>query len=380
LQALGGWGELRAVLGAEMFNLWKPLIPEGVEGTWAPVRETGRMAWYFNGNYPWVGMLFCAPIIGLWYWCTDQYIVQRALGAPNEQEARRGTILAAYLKLLPVFIFIVPGMVTLALARSGRVAALAGFVDANGDAAPGMAQAAFPLLTQAVMPAGVRGLVVAGLIAALMSSLAGVFNASSTLFTIDIYQKFRPQASQHQLVWVGRVVTLVLVLVGLLWVPVIQGARGLYDYLQGVQGYLAPPIAAVFFLGVFMKRLNAKGCLSALVIGFLMGAFRLLVDTPVTLGLSGFEGGYPEGSFLWIVNNIYFQYYSLVIFLVSCAALVGVSYATEPPPEAQIAGLTYATISAADRAETRASWGRGDVLASTGVLVLIAMAYVYFNG
>jgi SSS family solute:Na+ symporter len=185
LQALGGWGELRAVLGAEMFNLWKPLIPEGVEGTWAPVRETGRMAWYFNGNYPWVGMLFCAPIIGLWYWCTDQYIVQRALGAPNEQEARRGTILAAYLKLLPVFIFIVPGMVTLALARSGRVAALAGFVDANGDAAPGMAQAAFPLLTQAVMPAGVRGLVVAGLIAALMSSLAGVFNASSTLFTIE---------------------------------------------------------------------------------------------------------------------------------------------------------------------------------------------------
>ena len=120
LRALGGWGELRAVLGPEMFNLWKPLIPAGVEGTWAPVKEAGRMAWYFNSNYPWLGMLFCAPIIGLWYWCTDQYIVQRTLGAPSEREARRGTIFAALLKLLPVFIFIIPGMIALALARTGR--------------------------------------------------------------------------------------------------------------------------------------------------------------------------------------------------------------------------------------------------------------------
>ena len=111
LQKLGGWGELRAALGSDMFNLWKPLVPAGVEGTWAPVKEAGRMAWYFNDNYPWLGMLFCAPIVGLWYWCTDQYIVQRALGAPNEREARRGTIFAAFLKLLPVFIFIIPGMI-----------------------------------------------------------------------------------------------------------------------------------------------------------------------------------------------------------------------------------------------------------------------------
>ena len=122
LDRLGGWGELRAVLGSDMFNLWKPITPPGVESTWVPVKETGRMAWYFNQNYPWVGMLFCAPIIGLWYWCTDQYIVQRTLGAPNETEARRGTIFAAFLKLLPVFIFIVPGMIALALARSGKSA------------------------------------------------------------------------------------------------------------------------------------------------------------------------------------------------------------------------------------------------------------------
>jgi SSS family solute:Na+ symporter len=380
LEALGGWGQLRAVLGPEMFNLWKPLIPAGVEGTWAPVKEAGRMAWYFNGEYPWIGMLFCAPIIGLWYWCTDQYIVQRALSAPNMTEARRGTIFAGFLKLLPVIIFIVPGMVTLALARQGTVAGLAGFVDASGNAVPSMAQGAFPLLVQNVMPAGIRGFVVAGLLAALMSSLAGVFNAASTLFTIDLYKKVKPDVTERQLVWVGRMATVVLVVIGLLWIPVIQGARGLYDYLQGVQGYLAPPIAAVFFLGVFMKRLNGAGCLAALVVGFALGLFRLLVDTPVTLGLGGLAGGYPEGSFLWIVNNIYFQYYSLLIFVVSCAVLVGVSYMTAPPQPSQVAGLTFATLTEGDRQVNRASWNGWDVAGSAAVLGLILAGYLYFNG
>ena len=213
-----------------------------------------------------------------------------------------------------------------------------------------------------------------------MSSLAGAFNASSTLFTIDFYQKLHPRASQAHLVWVGRVATTMMVLIGLLWIPVIQGARGLYEYLQGVQGYLAPPIAAVFFLGVFNRRLNAPGCLAALVVGFALGMFRLLVDTPVTLGLPGFERGYATGSFLWIVNNTYFQYYSLAIFVGSCAALIGVSYATAPPDLARIAGLTRGTMSAADRADNRQSWNQWDVIASAAVLAIIIAAYVYFVG
>jgi SSS family solute:Na+ symporter len=380
LSKLGGWSELRAALPADMFNLWKPLIPAGVEGTWAPVKETGRMAWYFNTNYPWLGMLFCAPIIGLWYWCTDQYIVQRALAAPNETEARRGSIFAGFLKLLPVFIFIIPGMIALALARTGRATGLETMVDAGGNAIPAAAQAAFPLMVQAVMPAGLRGIVVAGLLAALMSSLAGVFNACSTLFTMDFYGKLHPRASDQQLVWVGRVATTVMVIVGLMWIPVIQGARGLYEYLQGVQAYLAPPIFAVFFLGVFMKRLNGKGCLAALIVGFLLGVFRLGVDTPVTLKLAGFDLGYPAGSFLWVVNNIYFQYYSLFIFLVSCAVLIGVSYLTGPPPERQIVGLTYATETEEHRRASRRSWNRWDVTASGVVVLLILAAYLYFNG
>jgi SSS family solute:Na+ symporter len=380
LNRLGGWGELRTALGSDMFNLWKPIIPAGVESTWLPVKEAGRMAWYFNTNYPWIGMLFCAPIIGLWYWCTDQYIVQRTLGAPNEQEARRGTIFAAFLKLLPVFIFIVPGMIALALARTGKVPELGVLVDSAGNVVPSTAQAAFPLLVQHVMPTGLRGLVVAGLLAALMSSLAGAFNASSTLFTIDFYRKFRPNASQARLVWIGRVATTMMVLIALAWIPVIQGARGLYEYLQGIQAYLAPPIAAVFFFGVFMKRLTAAGCLAALLTGFALGMIRLLVDTPVTLGMAGYENGYPPGSWLWILNNIYFQYYGLLIFLVSVVVLIVVSYATLPPGEHQLKGLTYATVTSEQRRESRGSWNRWDVINSTVVLLLIAAAYLYFNG
>jgi SSS family solute:Na+ symporter len=380
LAKLGGWHELRAVLPHDMFNLWKPLIPSGMAGTWAPVKETGRIAWYFNTNYPWVGMLFCAPIIGLWYWCTDQYIVQRALGAPNERAARRGSIFASALKLLPVFIFIIPGMIALALAKTGKVPQLESMVGPDGNAIPLVAQGAFPMMVKYVLPVGIRGVVVAGLLAALMSSLAGVFNASSTLFTMDFYQKIRPRASQHQLVWIGRVATTVMVLVGLLWIPVIQGARGLYEYLQGVQGYLAPPIFTVFFLGVFMKRLNAKGCLATLVVGFALGVFRLAVDTPVSLGLAGFANGYTPGSFLWIVNNIYFQYYSLFIFVVSVVVMIGVSYATQTPAYEKIEGLTFGTITDQHRRDSRTSWNRWDVINSAAVLVLIGLAYLSFRG
>ena len=380
LVRLGGWGELRAVCGSEMFNLWKPLVPEGVQGTWAPVMEEQRIAWYFNGNYPGLGMLFCAPIIGLWFWCTDQYIVQRVLGAPNEQQARRGAIFASMLKLLPVFLFIIPGMICFALAKSGRIEALQQALYAQGQLDGDKAQAAFPLMVRHVLPMGVRGIVAAGLLSALMSSLSSVFNASSTLFTMDLYKQYRPQASEKQLVWVGRIATTAMVLVGLAWIPVIQGAQGLYHYLQGVQGYLAPPIFVVFFFGVFMKRLNHRGCLAALIVGFALGVFRLAVDTPVSLKLAGFEQGYAEGSFLWFINNTYFQYYSLFIFLVSGTVMIIVSYLSEAPAAEKLQGLTYATVTDADRRASRSSWDWREVTASAVVLLAILAAYLYFNG
>ncbi len=346
--------------------------------TWAPVKEAGRMAWYFNDNYPWIGMLFCAPIIGLWYWCTDQYIVQRVLSAQNETDARRGSIAAAMLKLLPVFIFIIPGMISFALAKTGQNAVLQQtFFDSSGELIRDNAQQAFPMLVAQVLPVGVRGIVVAGLLAALMSSLAGAFNVSSALFTMDFYSKFKPEATQKQLVWIGRVATGVMVLIGLAWIPVIQGGKGLYDYLQGVQAYLAPPIFVVFFLGVFVKRLNAKGALWALIVGFALGLFRLAVDTPIKL-MDGFA--YTEGSLFWIVNNMFFQYYSILILLVCVVVMCVVSYMSEAPDYAKISGLTYGTITAEDRAESRASWNRWDVIASAAVLVAILAAYLYFSG
>ena len=428
-----GWEQLRHWAGSEMFNLWKPMVPAGVESTWSPVLEKDaagevtKMAWYFDGNYPWVGMLFCAPIIGLWYWCTDQYIVQRVLGAQNEQVARRGSICSAALKLLPVFIFIIPGMIAFALARSplqdpagaGELdpaaiiqVAEGQTIDPNGLSVHDQAklalrnglfkegyqpnpddlaldrenlnrdnaQAAFPLLVAKILPSGVRGIVVAGLLAALMSSLAGAFNASAALFTIDFYSKIKPDAPQKQVVWVGRVATVVMVVIGLAWIPVIKGGKGLYDYLQGIQSYLAPPIFVVFFLGVFNKRLNAKGCLWALIVGFALGLFRLAVDTPVKLGLGGLSDGYTEGSFFWIINNMYFQYYSLVIFLVCIAVMIVVSHMTSPPSYDKIKGLTYGTLTDEDRKATRASWNKWDVIASVGVLVAILAAYLYFRG
>jgi SSS family solute:Na+ symporter len=380
LMALGGWGALREQCGSQMFNLWRPLVPHGMQGTWEPVREAGRMAWYFNADhhFPWLGMLFCAPIVGLWYWCTDQYIVQRALGAPNETVARRGSIAAAFMKLLPVFIFIVPGMICFALAKNGQYG-LGGLV-VDGQPVQEQCQRAFPLMVKNVLPVGVRGIVVAGLLSALMSSLAGAFNACSTLFTMDFYQKFRPRSTQSQLVWIGRVATSVMVLIALLWIPVIKGQSGLYYYLQAVQGYLAPPIFAVFFLGVFVKRLNSKGALTALLIGFLLGIFRLAIDTPVLLKLRGFEDGYQQGSFLWIVNNVYFQYYSVLIFLISAAVMVGVSLATAPPSLEKIQGLTYGTVTPEQRLQSRRSWSTADVAASVLVLLVILAAYLYFNG
>jgi solute:Na+ symporter, SSS family len=377
LKALGGWEKLYEICGSEMFNLWKPIVPEGVESTWAPVKEAGRQAWYFNDKYPWPGMLLCAPIIGLWYWCTDQYIVQRVLGAPNEKEARRGSTFAAFLKLTPVFLFIIPGMICFALAKSGINADLhRELFDASGNLIRDRAQAAFPLLVMHVLPIGIRGIVVAGLLAALMSALAGVFNASSSLFTMDFYSRLRPKATQQQLVVVGRVATVVMVIIGLLWIPVIQGGRGLYDYLQGIQAYLAPPIFVVFFFGIFMKRLNGPGCIATLLTGFLMGLFRLAVDTPVKL----MGTTYTEGSFLWIVNNMFFQYYSLLITVICIIVFIGVSYATAPPDYARIGGLTYSTLTPEDRRASRTTWNWKDALMAVLLIVAILSIYYYFRG
>ncbi len=402
-----GWSQVRAICGpTDMLNLWKPLVPKGVEGTWAPVLDKDaaghvvRGAWYFNydGHFPWLGMAICAPVIGLWYWCTDQYIVQRALGAPDERTARRGSIFAGFLKLFPVYLFIIPGLICFALVKTHNVPAeskLNKIVQAEHyqdkqaqekaeKEAKDARQESFPLMVKDLLPMGLRGIVVAGLLSALMGSLAGVFNACSTLFTVDLYEKLRPQATQHQIVRVGRIATGVMVAVALAWIPVVKGANSLYEYLQSIQGYLAPPIFVVFFLGVFFKRLNAKGCLWAMIVGFVLGVFRMLVDTPMTLGIEKFPASiqslYEPGTFLWIVHNIYFQYFSILITIISAIVMVAVSLASTPPSEVQIKSLTFGTATEEDKRKTRESWSAIEVVASCVVLAAIIGAYLYFRG
>jgi SSS family solute:Na+ symporter len=298
------------------------------------------------------------------------------LGAPSEKVARRGSIFAAVLKLFPVYLFIIPGLICFALAKSGKVPGLEIVYDPATGKATSHAQAAFPLLVQYLLPTGLRGIVVAGLLSALMGSLAGVFNACSTLFTIDIYEKVRPQASQAEIVRMGRIATMVMVAIAMAWIPVVRGATGLYNYLQTVQGYLAPPIFVVFFFGVFWKRLNAKGCLWAMIIGFGVGLFRMLIDTPVTL-----QGtGYTAGSFLWIINNINFQYFSILITVISATVMIVVSYLTEQPDYGKIENLSFGTRTDVHKSESAASWDWREVVTSLIVLGVILGGYLYFVG
>ncbi len=346
LDKLGGWSELRAQCGSTFFNLWRPAS---------------------DPDFPWPGMLFAAPIVGLWYWCTDQYIVQRTLAARNLSCARRGTIFGAYLKLTPVFIFIVPGMIAYALARKQMLTM----------ATPDQA---YPALVQQLLPSGLRGLVVGGLLAALMSSLSSLFNSCSTLFTVDIYEKIKPGASERELVAVGRIATGVVVLLGLAWIPVMKMVSGaLYEYLQSVQAYLAPPMTAVFFLGVFWPRLNGKGAMAALCVGFLLGLSKLACQ--IYAGLLPAEAA-PGGLAAILVHygQINFLVFCVYLFLASCLVLAAVSLLTPAPARAKIGGLTYATVTSAGRDEIRASWNRWDVINTILILLLIIGVYLYFTG
>ena len=338
LKEVGGWNALMHALPAEKLNMFRPLS---------------------DPEYPWLGILFASPIVGVWYWCTDQHIVQRCLAAKNEQHARRGTIFAAYLKLMPFFIFLIPGLIAYVLHEQGKLQ----LTDTN---------AAFPEMVKQLMPVGLRGLLAGGLLAALMSSLASVYNACSTLYTIDIYKKQHPEASEKKLVRVGRIATAVIVLLGMAWIPLMgRISSGLYDYLQSVQSYLAPPIAAVFLLGVFFKRLNAKGAFTTMVVGFIVGLIKLTLQI--------FQSSLPDGGVLYQFANINFLYFCIYLFLFSVAIMVVVSLCTEKPDEANINGLTFATTVSEDKAASRASWNMVDVVLSLIVLVIIVAIFIYFS-
>lgn len=342
LNMVGGPSELVNAVGPEKFSLWRPLS---------------------DPDFPWLGVLFGAPIVGLWYWCTDQYIVQRTLAAKNITVGRRGTIFASVLKVSPVFLFIIPGMIAGVLKQQGRI-------DFGG------ANEAFPAMMLQVLPVGLRGLALAGLLAALMSSLSSTFNSSATLFTVDIYKKLRPDATERTMVAVGRTATAVVVVLGLLWIPFIPGlSDNLYEYLQNVQSYLAPPLIAVFAAGIFTHRINAVGAVASLAVGFTLGIGKLAAEVYAS-GL-GDAAGQATGLQGLIVafGSFNFLYTAIALFLISIVVMYVASVVTEPPPEHKLEGLTFATT-----AKGEITYTRTDVITSAVVLAFILSLYVYFSG
>ncbi len=353
LKALGGWGELVTIAKgqAHQFALWRPLS---------------------DPDFPWLGILIASPIVGIWYWCTDQYIVQRTLAGKTLQSARRGALWGGLLKVWPVLIFLVPGLIGYALNSKGLIHIPTKMVDGaqviNGDMV-------FPTMVTSLLPSGLRGLVVAALLAALMSSLSSLFNSSASLFTIDIYEKIRPGKSEKHLVTVGRLATGVVVVLGILWIPVMPlvSGGGLYKYLQSVQGYLAPPITAVFLLGLFWKRTNAYGAVWGLAAGFVLGMVKLTIQAFFGVGKI------DSPAFLAAIGDFNFLYFSGVLFAASIAIVVFASLLTPAPSPEKIISLTFATATAEDKRLNRANWNFVDVLLTITVLALVVGMYLYFS-
>lgn len=347
LLELGGFNELRvfASKNVAQYALWRPLS---------------------DPDFPWLGILIASPIVGIWYWCTDQYIVQRTLAAKDLKTARRGALLGAFFKIWPVLIFLVPGLIGAALNAKGILEIS---IDTNGNI---IGDQVFPTMVATLLPEGLRGLVVAGIIAALMSSLSSLFNSTATLFTLDIYKKIKPKVSEQKLVLIGRMATLVVVVFGLLWIPIMPmiSKGGLYQYLQSVQGYLAPPITAVFLLGLFNSRINNKGATWGLSLGFFAGMLKLIIQA--FFGKEKIAN--PE--LLAYIGDINFLYFSGILFLFCVLLICLVSYQTELPDENQIDGLTYQTI---DKEAIRESWGQKDIYATGVILGLVLTIYLYFS-
>ena len=353
LNAIGGWDVMYETAGSSFFSVWRPMS---------------------DPDFPWTGILFGAPILGVWYWCTDQFIVQRVLSAHNIDHARRGAVFGGLLKVLPLFIFVIPGVVAYTLAQQGQMT----LEDPDG---------ALPALIAFLLPAGLKGLVIAGLLAALMSSLSSVFNSCSTLITWDIYRKLNPNASERSLVWVGQLSTVVLVGFGLAWIPMMELISGqLYKYLQSVQAYIAPPIASVFLIGIFWKRVNSSGAIAALIAGFVLGIARLIAEINKD----------SLGGFLYWYSDINFLHFALFLFVICTVVLVLVSFATPEPSDEKLKDLTFATITpgpamapstepgAAPQPmpslESDPAWRRKDLIMTVILVIIVGIIWIYFSG
>ncbi|MEO9512171.1 MAG: sodium:solute symporter [Flavobacteriaceae bacterium] len=338
LEKVGGWEELKLVAGSEHFNMWRPIS---------------------DPDFPWTGMLIGGTIVGIWYWCTDQYIVQRTLAANNIKIGRRGAIFGAYLKLLPIFIFLIPGIIAFALAKQGILT-----YEKSDEV--------FPVLVKTLLPVGLKGLVAGGLMAALMSSLASVFNSCSTIFTIDIYKKLKPLTEEKKLLRVGKLATSIVVVLGIIWIPIMEKIGGgvLYQYLQSVQSYIAPPITAVFLLGIIWKRVNSKAAIVTLFSGLLVAALRILAEI---------YQPYLSGALLSFAT-INFAHMAIFMFIFSVIVCISVTLATAPPDYSAIKGLSFGTLTVEDKQLNKESVSVIDVVLSIFLIIVVIAVLAYFTG
>ena len=358
LKELGGWDKMMEICSSVEVNQYGDTMTNLIRDNRDP-------------QYPWLGALIGSAVIGFWYWCTDQFIVQRVLSGKNEREARRGTIFGAYLKLLPVFLFLIPGMIAFALHQN-----LGDFLPLTENGLPN-SDAAFPTLVAKLLPAGVKGLIVCGILAALMSSLASLFNSSAALFTIDFYQRFRPKTDPKKLVRIGQAATVVIVALGILWIPVMRSVGDvLYLYLQDVQSVLAPGIAAAFLMGICWKRASALGGLWGLIDGLVIGLTRL--GAKVYYSNATVVPGSDSSLFQYLfydTNWLFFCGWMLVFCLL---VVIIVSLLTKAPDQEKIRGLVFGTSTPEQRAATRASWNHWDVIHTVIILGITAAFYYYF--
>ena len=350
LQEVGGWNELRSIVIAESpehFNMWRPMN---------------------DPDFPWTGLLFGGTIVGIWYWCTDQYIVQRTLAANNIKIGRRGAIFGAYLKLLPIFIFLIPGIIAFALSvQNPEVFSIE------------KADRAFPMLVKTLLPVGLKGLVAGGLMAALMSSLASVFNSCSTIFTIDIYKKLKPNESENKLLNIGKIATAVIVILGIIWIPIMEKIGGgvMYQYLQNVQSYIAPPVAAVFLLGILWKRVNSKAAITTLMAGLILLILRLGSEIYFQPEISSNQ---IVDGVMFVFATINFSHMAILMFVFSILLCIGVTLSTEEPNYNDIIGLSFGTLTEEQKHENRNSYEFSDVLLSVILVILIIGVLSYFTG
>ncbi|WP_053992297.1 sodium:solute symporter [Mangrovimonas sp. TPBH4] len=349
MQEVGGWSQLRETVTAvspDHFNMWRPIS---------------------DPDFPWTGMLFGGTVVGVWYWCTDQYIVQRTLAAHNIKIGRRGAIFGAYLKLLPILIFLIPGIIAFALTIQNPE--MFGVEKADR---------AFPMLVKTLLPVGLKGLVAGGLMAALMSSLASVFNSCSTIFTIDIYKKLKPQKSERELLTIGKVATSFIVVLGIIWIPIMEKIGGgvMYQYLQNVQSYIAPPVTAVFLLGIIWKRVNSQAAITTLMAGLVLLILRLGAEIYYQPQIAS---GETVDSLMFAFASINFAHMAIFMFIFSVILCVTVSLATGAPNYAKISGLSFGTLTAEDRAASKGSYATIDIVLSVLLIVIVVAILSYFT-